>query len=178
MSAECWREFGCSFSLHALGWLNYPLMKLRLLAGFGIFLAVGASGQTNIVFPELLSPSETVLMTNAEFRCLTGGKLCFRSGLSDYRSYEAAKLHTNVLLKLGFTLEDLQKRQAAFDQKNKLATAAYAAQAAALAQQRQQAELKAQSDAEKLASFNATNAATANPAIKKTNGNTKKRRNG
>jgi hypothetical protein len=48
--------------------------KLALIAA--VFAALVSSAQTNIIiFPQLLSPTNTVLMTNAEFRTFSGNKI-------------------------------------------------------------------------------------------------------
>ncbi len=150
-------------------------MKFLAVVYFGFCMLAGARAQTNVVFPELLSSGNSVLMTNAEFRCLSGGKLCFRSGLSEYRSFEGAKLSPDVLAKLGFTLEDLHKRQELFNQKNKLASAAYAAQVAALAQRQQQLELEYEKNAARLAATASTNGASVSQPKAKSNGGSKRR---
>jgi hypothetical protein len=69
---------------------------------------MNAFGQTNqIIFPQLLSCSNTVLMTGAEYRCTTGTKVVFMKDDS-YQSFEAAALNSNVLATIGVTLEKLE----------------------------------------------------------------------
>jgi len=84
------------------------LIALMILAVGGLTLRA----QTNLVtFPELLSCTNTVLMTNATFRCAVAGKLFFQSG-DDEHGYMAETLDTNVLAKLGLNLSALKAAQA------------------------------------------------------------------
>lgn len=80
------------------------------------------SAQANgIVFPQLLSPTDSVLMTNAEFRLFSGDKIFFKND-SGYQSFHAADLNTNVLAALHATaaqLEMQQKNLAAANQRYK-----------------------------------------------------------
>ena len=69
-------------------------------------------------------------MTNAEFRCTSGMRVFFRNGLENYQFVDAPALNSNVLLKLGISISNLQARVAA--EKNR--QAAFAAERAALAQ--------------------------------------------
>jgi hypothetical protein len=87
----------------------------------GIMLAVRvSSAQTNIIiFQELLSTNGSVLMTNAEFRCVLGNKLFFKNGPSEYHSFTAEELNTNVLATLNLTTTRLESQQQLLDAKNK-----------------------------------------------------------
>ena len=80
-----------------------------------LILAVGCltlRAQTNLItFPELRSCTNTVLMTNATFRCAVAGKLFFQSG-EDEHGYLAETLDTNVLVKLGLNIEAMKAAQA------------------------------------------------------------------
>jgi len=89
-------------------------MKEKLIA-FSLFLTVAASAQTNaIIFPQLLSPSGTVLMTNAEFRVIYGNKIWFLNDVG-YKSFNADDLNTNVLNALGTSADELDSKKAAAD---------------------------------------------------------------
>ena len=100
------------------------LIALPLL----ILLALGSqalTAQTNqVVFPQLLSCSNNVLMTNAEFRVSVGSKLFFQSG-DDERGFEADALDTNVLATLGLSAEALKEAQAKMDAQKRMAAAQY-----------------------------------------------------
>jgi len=92
-------------------------MKLPFIA-LGLLLAVVASGQSGIIFPQLLSPSNTVLMTNAEFRTFSGAKIFFKND-AGYKSFTAPDLNTNVLTALGTSADKLSAQQSALDAANK-----------------------------------------------------------
>ena len=85
-------------------------MKLKILVSLTTILTVfvwQAGAQTNsIVFPELLSCSNTVLMTNAEFRCTSGTRVFFKNG-SDYKFFDAFTLNSNVLAQIGISTNKL-----------------------------------------------------------------------
>jgi peroxiredoxin len=87
------------------------------------------SPQTNsIIFPQLLSPTDSVLMTNAEFRCFSGNKIFFRNE-SSYQSFHATDLNTNVLVALHITAAQLETRQKNLDAANQRYREQVAAQA-------------------------------------------------
>lgn len=71
--------------------------------------------QTNIIFPQLISSTNTVLMTNAEFRCFGGDKIFFLNE-NGYQSFYAADLSTNVLSALHVTAAQLAARKKAQDE--------------------------------------------------------------
>lgn len=76
-----------------------------------MLLTLTASAQTNvIVFMDLLSPSNAILMTNAEFRCFSGDTVFFRNAMG-YKKFHAADLNTNVLATLGTSLEKLKANE-------------------------------------------------------------------
>ena len=103
--------------------------------------------QTNaVVFPQLLSVSNHVLMTNAEFRCIVGSKVFFQNR-DDEHGFEAESLDTNVLATLGLTLEGLKDAQAKLDAKNHMAAAQYQQWLANRAQQEKQAAAEAAANA-------------------------------
>jgi hypothetical protein len=78
--------------------------------------------QTNtFLFPVLLSSTNSVLMTNAEFRSTFGNKVIFKSDDS-LKGFAGPSLHSNVLQRLGLTLEQLETAQVALDAKNKRLT--------------------------------------------------------
>ena len=93
---------------------------MKLIA---LILALGClslQAQTNLVtFPELLSCTNTVLMTNATFRCAVAGKLFFQSG-EDEHGYMAETLDTNVLVKLGLNITALKAAQASSEAMKRL----------------------------------------------------------
>ena len=78
----------------------------------------GPSAQTNsITFQQLLSPADSVLMTNAEFRCFSGDKIFFRND-NGYQSFHAADLNPNVLAALHITTAQLETQQKNLDAAN------------------------------------------------------------
>ena len=60
-------------------------------------------------------------MTNAEFRSTFGNKVIFKSDDS-LKGFAGPSLHSNVLQRLGLTLEQLETAQVALDAKNKRLT--------------------------------------------------------
>jgi peroxiredoxin len=100
---------------------------ITLLLILGLAFVVLADPQTDsVVFPQLLSPTDSVLMTNAEFRCFSGNKIFFRND-HGYKSFHAADLNANILATLHITaaqLEVLQKNLDAANQRYKAAAAA------------------------------------------------------
>jgi hypothetical protein len=111
-----------------------------------LFLTVcnAAFAQTNaIIFPQLLSPSNAVLMTNAEFRCINGSKIFFKND-AGYQSFACMDLSTNVLNALGTSVGKLDAQQKALDD----AKANYKTQSAAWNVERaRQAKLAAEKKA-------------------------------
>lgn len=102
-----------------------------------IFAALVSSAQTNsIIFPQLISITNSVLMTNAELRTIVGNKLFFRNG-DEYRSFHAADLNTNVFVALNVTLEQLNTKQQALDAAEQKRKDELAAQQAEQARQKQ-----------------------------------------
>ncbi len=83
-----------------------------------LFCALTSFAQTNsIIFPQLLSPTNSVLMTNAEFRCFSGAKIFFKND-DGYKSFTAAELNTNVLAALHVTAAGLDAKQASLERAN------------------------------------------------------------
>ncbi|MGD0813829.1 MAG: redoxin domain-containing protein [Verrucomicrobiota bacterium] len=77
------------------------------------------SAQINsIIFPQLLSPAGSVLMTNAEFRLFSGGKIFFKND-NGYQSFHAADLNADVLAALHITDAQLEAQQKNLDAANK-----------------------------------------------------------
>jgi hypothetical protein len=112
-------------------------MKIILPIMFVISAALVASAQTNsIIFPQLLSPTNSVLMTNAEFHSIIGNRIFFGSG-SDIRSFHAGDLNTNVLAALHVTPEQLAEKQLAMDAAEQKRKAQLAARQAEQERQRQ-----------------------------------------
>lgn len=108
--------------------------KIGLLAAIAISLS--ASAQTNIViFNQLLSPSNTVLMTNAEFRCYSGSKIFFKND-NGYQAFHAFDLSSNVLVALHTSPAQLDAQQQALDAAN----ARYKANVAAYWAEKEQAK--------------------------------------
>ena len=103
-------------------------MKTKLLLVATVFAALVSSAQTNsIIFPQLLSPTNSILMTNAEFRCFSGNRIVFKND-NGYQTFHAPDLNTNVLAALHITAAQLdlnQKHLEAENQhyKNQVATA-------------------------------------------------------
>lgn len=132
------------------------LIALPLL----MLLAIGCQGlqaQTNaVVFPRLLSCSNIVLMTDAEFRCTVGSKVFFQSG-DDERGFEAETLDTNVLAKLGLSVDTLKEAQAKMDAQKHMAAAQYQQWLANQAKEQQAAAAQAAA-AQAAATASATNA--------------------
>jgi len=94
-------------------------VKTKLVLIAAMFAALVSSAQTNaIIFPQLLSPTNSVLMTNAEFRCYFGNKIFFRND-AGYQSFHPADLNTNVLATLGTTSAKLEVQQKALDDAEK-----------------------------------------------------------
>ena len=111
-------------------------MKIKLVLAFWIGLACASPAQSAApVFPELLSPTNGVLMTNAEFRCFSGGRIIFMNG-TGYRTFQAGDLNTNVLAALHTDAARLEAGQKALDEVKRRQAAVDAAQrdAAARAQ--------------------------------------------
>jgi peroxiredoxin len=80
-----------------------------------------------LVFPQLLSPTNSVLMTNAEFRCYAGGKIFFKND-SGYQSFQAGDLNPGVLAALHTTAALLDAQQQKLDAANQRSQALAAAQ--------------------------------------------------
>jgi hypothetical protein len=114
-------------------------VKTKLVLIAAMFTVLVSSAQTNsIIFPQLLSPTNTVLMTNAEFRTFSGNKIFFKND-DGYKSFTAADLNTNVLAALGTSAEKLAAQQAKMDAANKKFRSDYAV---AAAEQQQQNEIQ------------------------------------
>ena len=59
-----------------------------------LLVAVNGVAQTNaIAFPQLLSATNSVLMTNAEFRCFVGDKVFFKN--DNGRSHQKSKMEAD-----------------------------------------------------------------------------------
>jgi hypothetical protein len=103
-----------------------------------IFLMAAECGwsETNaVMFPVLLSSTNSTLLSNAEFRRTFGSKVIFKSE-DNLVGFEGRSLHSNVLQRLGLTVEKLEADQAALDAKNRRLTQQE------LEQQKQQAILR------------------------------------
>lgn len=116
-------------------------MKAKLILLAGLFYGLVASAQTNtIIFAQLLSPTNSVLMTNAEFRCFSGNHIIFKND-SGYQVFRAPDLSTNVLVALHISAAKLDSQQQAMT----LANQRYKEQvAAAAAEQERQKQLAIQ----------------------------------
>jgi alkyl hydroperoxide reductase subunit AhpC len=89
---------------------------IALLSILGSAALAGA--QTNdVVFPQLLSPTGAILMTNAQFRTVAGSKIIFRND-NGYQTYHTADLNTDVLATLHVTAAQLDARQKTVDAAN------------------------------------------------------------
>ncbi|MDE2020508.1 MAG: hypothetical protein KGJ13_09255 [Patescibacteria group bacterium] len=62
------------------------------------------------VFTALMSSSNTVLMTNAQFRCAAGGKVFFQNS-NGYQDFTAAELSSNVLAQIHLNGAQLAQQQ-------------------------------------------------------------------
>lgn len=93
-------------------------MKTSLIFLIGILSAIAAPAQTNtVVFAQLLSPANAILMTNAEFRTFSGNKIFFKNDRG-YQSFHASDLNTNVLNLIGTSANKLDSQQRALEAAN------------------------------------------------------------
>lgn len=93
-------------------------MKSKLVV-IGLLISQASFAQDHaIIFPKLLSPIDSVLMTNAEFRCFSGDKMFFKNE-GGYHAFHAADLNTNVLFALHVSSEQLEAKQKAADEADK-----------------------------------------------------------
>jgi len=80
---------------------------------FAVTLA--AKAQTNaIVFPQLLSATNSVLMTNAEFRLVSGNRVFFENANGE-QWFRATNLDASVLAALKLDAKTLDANQAKID---------------------------------------------------------------
>src|ERR1700733_13787817 len=114
---------------------------ITLLLIFGLAVAALAGPQAgqppaqtdSIMFPQLLSPTDSVLMTNVVFRYFAGNKIFF-SNDTGCQSFHAADLNPNVLAALHITAAQLEAQQKNLDAANqRYKYAAAAARNAAMA---------------------------------------------
>jgi len=97
-------------------WSKIATSKPQPLVPVGAQLTLPMFKATNqIIFDKLLSVSNQVLMTKAEFRFAWGTNVYFKND-SDYKSFAATALNSNTFTRLKFTPESLQ---AACDQNAK-----------------------------------------------------------
>lgn len=90
-----------------------------ILILFACVISVACFGQTNgIIFPELMSSTNTVLMTNAEFRCYSGDAMFFKSN-DHYQIFHAKDLAQSVLDTLHTSADQLESKQRALDEYNR-----------------------------------------------------------
>lgn len=107
-------------------------MKSFFIA-FALLLANSAFAQTkSIIFPQLLSITNSVLMTNAEFRVVSGTRITFLAN-DVYQSFEASNLNESVLSRLGLTVSQLKSNKDAAKTKQQAAQVAQAAYQKSLA---------------------------------------------
>jgi hypothetical protein len=86
-------------------------VKTKLVLAAAMFTALVSSAQTNsIIFPLLLSPTNSVLMTNAEFRVISGAKIFFEND-AGYRMFYPGQLNSNVLAALHTSIPQLVAQQ-------------------------------------------------------------------
>jgi len=86
-------------------------VKTKLVLIAAMFAALISSAQTNsIIFPQLLSPTNSVLMTNAEFRMISVPKIYFKND-AGYRSFYPGELNSNVLTALHTSIEQIAAQQ-------------------------------------------------------------------
>ena len=106
--------------------MNTVITALLIL---GSAVAALADPQTNdIIFPQLLSPTDSVLMTNAEFRSFSGDKIIFRND-NGYRTFRASDLKRDVLAALRISPAQLEAQQKKLDAANQRYREQVAAQA-------------------------------------------------
>jgi hypothetical protein len=86
----------------------------------------------SIIFPQLLSITNSVLMTNAEFRDVSGTRIIFLAN-DVYQSFEASNLNESVLSRLGLTVSQLKSNKDAAKTKQQAAQVAQAAYQKSLA---------------------------------------------
>jgi hypothetical protein len=86
-------------------------VKTKLVLAAAMFTVLVSSAQTNsIMFPLLLSPTNSVLMTNAEFRVISGAKIFFKNN-AGYRMFYPGQLNSNVLAALHTSIPQLVAQQ-------------------------------------------------------------------
>lgn len=133
------------------------------IAAIVLFLStLGVMGQSGVpeppfilvstnpmVFNQIVSTNNTVLMTNAEFRKAFGRKIIFKSDLQ-LESFDYEKLHPAILEALKLTPDNIKTEQTKLDEKNRAWNAQNAEEAqkaagaqAQYAQQAQEAKAKA-----------------------------------
>lgn len=81
-----------------------------------------------IIFPRLLSPSDKLLLENAEFRKTFGRKLIFKKELQ-LSTFDVDDIHPGALIQLGIDPDKLKSNQAALDKADANFKAAMAAAA-------------------------------------------------
>jgi hypothetical protein len=125
-------------------------MKTKLILIATMFAALVSFAQTNgIIFPQLLSSTNTVLMTNAEFRSYSGSRIIFKND-EGYQSFRAPDLNTNVLNALHITAAQLDLKQQALDAaRQKYKDQAYKDQVAYEAERERQLAIEQRAEAEK-----------------------------
>lgn len=86
-------------------------MNVRIVFIVLLFAALFSSAQTNIIiFPELLSPTDSILTTNAEFRVISGARIFFKNE-DGYRWFYPGQLNSNVLVALHTSIPQLAAQQ-------------------------------------------------------------------
>jgi hypothetical protein len=112
-------------------------VKTKLVLIVAMFTVLVSSAQTNsIIFPQLLSSTNTVLMTNAEFRQIAVPKIYFKND-AGYRSFYPGELNSNVLSAIGTSFAKIAAQQAAIIAAHQKYLAAVAAAKAEQERQRQ-----------------------------------------
>lgn len=87
-------------------------MLICLLCGVTLM----AKAQTNsVVFSQLFSSSHGLLMTNAEFRCVSGSRIFFKND-AGYQYFYPAVLTTNELAILHISAAELNRKQRKIDE--------------------------------------------------------------
>jgi peroxiredoxin len=114
-------------------------ITLSLIFGLAVAALAGlqagqpAAQTASIVFPQLLSPADAILMTNASFRYFAGNKIFF-SNESECQWFHAADLNSEVLTALHITTAQLEAQQKNLDTASqRYQAAAAAAREAAMA---------------------------------------------
>ena len=111
-SASVWVQRVRAFSFPPLQPIG---QKMKMLICLLFTATLAAKAQTNtIVFPQLLSATNSVLMTNAEFRLVSGNRIFFENEAGE-KWFHATNLDASVLITLKLDPKILEANQAKLD---------------------------------------------------------------